>query len=245
MGKCFGRPTATFMILGSSCTRDCGFCAVDSGRPGPVDEDEPRKVAEAALEMGLRYVVITSVTRDDLADGGASQFARTIEAVRASLPSVRVEVLTPDFNGDADALRTVIEAAPDVFNHNIETVPRLYPAVRPQADYLRSLRVIGAAKGLSPSIYAKSGFMLGLGETTDEVIQMLRDLRAAGCDFLTIGQYLQPTRKNLPVVKYILPGVFEDLRVKAMAMGFRFVASAPLVRSSMNADEMYDRAPGP
>lgn len=245
MGKCFSRPTATFLILGPNCTRNCGFCAVTSAPPPPVAEDEPRQVAEAAREMGLRYVVITSVTRDDLPDGGAGQFARTIQAVRSALPKTGIEVLTPDFGGDEAALKTVLDASPDVFNHNVETVPGLYPAVRPSADYGRSLGLLRRAKTLRPSMATKSGFMLGLGETMDEVVRLLGDLRSAGCDLLTIGQYLQPTRNNLPVVKYIPPGVFEDIGALAMTMGFRFVASAPLVRSSMNADEMYDRLSGP
>ena len=238
-GECFAKPTATFLILGSHCTRNCGFCSVISGTPGPVDMHEPEQVAEAASEMKLKYVVITSVTRDDLPDGGAEQFAHTITAVRKRLPEAKVEVLTPDFRGDGDALRTVLAVQPDVFNHNIETVPRLYPVVRPQADYSRSLSMLRHAKEIAPDIYTKSGFMLGLGETEEEVLQVLSDLRNNHCDFLTVGQYLRPTKNNLPVVKYILPGNFEALRRRALTMGFRFVASGPLVRSSMHADEMY------
>lgn len=240
MGTCFSKPTATFMILGSNCTRNCGFCSVHSGRPDPVDENEPENVANAAGEMGLRYVVITSVTRDDLPDGGAGHFARTVAAVRGSLPSAKIEVLTPDFRGDPEALRTVLEARPDVYNHNVETVERLYPVVRPAADYRRSLHILEQAKALAPEIFIKSGFMLGLGETGNEVLGLLKDLRQAGCDFITIGQYLRPTRSNLPVVEYVRPEVFEDLKGTALDMGFKYAASGPLVRSSMNAEEMYE-----
>ncbi|MBI3592581.1 MAG: lipoyl synthase [Nitrospirae bacterium] len=237
-GFCFSKPTATFMILGDHCTRDCAFCSVRSGSPAAVDANEPERVAEAAHELRLRYVVITSVTRDDLPDGGASQFAATISAVRKRLPETKVEVLTPDFNGDADALRTVLDAGPDVFNHNIETVKGLYYKVRPQAGYELSLNVLKGAKKIAPDIKTKSGLMLGLGETLDEVGELFKDLRNAGCNFLTVGQYLRPTKKNLPVVEYIRPEVFEELRKTALEMGFEFVASGPLVRSSMNAEEM-------
>ena len=242
--ECFSRPTATFMIMGACCTRNCGFCSVTSSLPGPLNRNEPENVAGAAAEMRLRYVVITSVTRDDLPDGGAGHFADTIRAVRRRLPSTKVEVLTPDFMGDVEALKTVLEAGPDVFNHNVETVQRLYPQVRPQADYRRSLDVLRRAKGIAPDIYVKSGFMLGLGERSEEVIGLLEELRQSGCDFITIGQYLRPSRNNLPVVEYIRPEVFEELRLKALDMGFRYVASAPLVRSSMNASEMYSAVPG-
>ncbi len=239
-GECFAKPTATFMILGPGCTRNCGFCSIEAFSPSEVDKDEPENVAEAASEMKLKYIVITSVTRDDLPDGGAGQFARTIGAVRKRMPLAKIEVLTPDFLGDIISLRTVLDAGPDVFNHNIETVPRLYPVVRPSAKYERSLSVLRQAKELSTDIFTKSGFMLGLGETYDEVIKILADLRKVDCDFVTIGQYLRPTKKNLPVVKYILPAVFEDLRLKALDMGFKYAASGPLVRSSMNAEEMYE-----
>jgi len=213
---------------------------VTSGAPVGVNAHEPEQVAEAAAEMNLRYVVITSVTRDDLPDGGAGQFAQTIRAVRRRLPEARIEVLTPDFNGDINALKIVLDAQPDVFNHNVETVQRLYPVVRQQADYQQSLSVLRAAKQMSPAIAVKSGFMLGLGETMDEVVQLLKDLRQSSCDFLTIGQYLRPTKKNLPVVTYILPKTFDELKETALAIGFRYVASGPLVRSSMNAEEMYN-----
>jgi lipoic acid synthetase len=227
------------MILGPGCTRNCSFCSVESFGPSEVDVDEPENVADAASEMMLKYVVITSVTRDDLPDGGAGQFARTIGAVRKRVPPAKIEVLTPDFLGDIKSLRIVLEAKPDVFNHNVETAERLYPAVRPSAKYERSLLVLRKAKEISPDIFTKSGFMLGLGEAYDEAITILKDLRKADCDFVTIGQYLRPTKKNLPVVKYILPEVFEDLRLKALDMGFKYAASGPLVRSSMNAEEMY------
>ncbi len=243
-GECFSRPTATFMILGSGCTRNCGFCSVDPSGPEPVDETEPGRVASAAAELGLKYVVVTSVTRDDLADGGAGHFAKTIASIRRRLPSAKIEVLTPDFRGDADALKTVLDALPDVFNHNVETVQRLYPAVRPGADYSRSLGLLRAAAGIAPGISTKSGFMLGLGETTEEISRLLADLRLAGCSCVTIGQYLRPSRKNLPVVEYIAPEVFERLRLEALEMGFASVASGPLVRSSMNAAEIYETAKG-
>lgn len=240
-GDCFSKPTATFLILGNNCTRNCGFCSVTPGNPVAVNADEPEQVAAAAAEMNLRYVVITSVTRDDLPEGGAGQFAKTIRAVRRRLPEARVEVLTPDFKGDLDALKIVLDAGPDVFNHNMETVPRLYPAVRQQADYRRSLSVLNSAKNISPAIAVKSGFMLGLGETMDEVLQLLADLREYSCDLLTVGQYLRPTKKNLPVVKYVLPETFDELKERALSMGFRYVASGPLVRSSMNAEEMFNQ----
>lgn len=202
---------------------------------------EPERVAEAALEMALKYVVITSVTRDDLPDGGASMFASTIRAVKKLLPASRIEVLTPDFQGDPEALETVLEAGPDVFNHNIETVRRLYPRVRPQADYDRSLNVLLNAKKMAPHIRTKSGLMLGFGETAEEVAGLFGNLRGVDCNFLTVGQYLRPSKKNHPVVEYIRPEVFDMLKLKALDLGFAFVASGPLVRSSMNAEEMYDR----
>jgi lipoic acid synthetase len=242
--ECFSRPTATFMILGSRCTRNCGFCSVESAPPGPPDRGEPLRVALAARRMGLRYVVITSVTRDDLPDGGAGHFAETVKAVREHLPGARVEVLTPDFQGDREALGRVLASGPDVFNHNVETVPRLYPVVRPQADYRRSMGLLRDAREASPGLSTKSGLMLGLGEDHGEVLDVLRDLRDAGCELITIGQYLRPSRGNLPVVEYIAPEAFEALRKEAMGMGFRHVASSPLVRSSMNADEMYSAEAG-
>jgi len=239
LGECFSRPTATFMILGARCTRNCGFCSVDHGMPVPVDPEEPRNLALTAKEMGLKYVVITSVTRDDLPDGGAGQFARCILALREEMPGAKVEVLTPDFKGEREALKTVLEARPDVFNHNVETVPRLYPVVRPQADYARSLGVLKSAKEIAPGIPAKSGFMLGLGEEHEEVLSLMEDLRSSGCRMVTIGQYLRPAKANLPVREYIRPEIFEELKAAALRMGFKSVASGPLVRSSMNAEEYY------
>ena len=244
IGACFSRPAATFMIMGPVCTRGCGFCSVDhaSGllKPGPLQKDEPARLAMTARSMGLRYVVITSVTRDDLEDGGAGHFADCITALKKEIPGIRVEVLTPDFGGSREALETVLAAGPDVFNHNVETVPRLYPRVRPEADYERSLRVLGWASGARErEIPVKSGFMLGLGERPEEVMGLMEDLRAHGCRMLTIGQYLRPSKKSLPVFEYVSPEKFDELKVTATAMGFRSVASGPLVRSSMNAEEYY------
>jgi lipoic acid synthetase len=240
IGSCFSKPTATFMILGSRCTRNCGFCSIESSSsPLPCDDEEPGRVALAAHDMGLKYIVITSVTRDDLPDGGASQFAKTVSAVKGMLPGVRVEVLTPDFKGDRAAVTMVLSSEPDVFNHNVETVPSLYPVVRPQADYERSLLVLRYAKLTAPSRQTKSGLMVGLGETIDEVVSVVQDIRSTGCDFLTIGQYLRSSRTNLPVVQYIRPETFDRYREIALAMGFKGVASSPLVRSSMNAEEMF------
>lgn len=237
--ECFNKPTATFLILGSTCTRNCSFCSIVSGKPLALDPGEPRKVAEAASDLGLRYVVITSVTRDDLDDGGAGVFASTVRHVQEAIPGVRVEVLVPDFKGNADDIRTVLDAGPDVFNHNLETVSSLYGEVRPQAQYLRSLRVLEEVKDYSPDVRTKSGLMLGLGESMPEVQVALRDLRSVGCDFLTLGQYMRPGRDNIPVRQYIKPEIFDKLKDTALGMGFVHVASAPLVRSSMNAEDMY------
>jgi lipoic acid synthetase len=236
---CFAKPTATFMILGSVCTRNCAFCAVTSGTPVDVDATVTEQIVDAVREMCLRYVVITSVTRDDLHDGGASHFADVIRALKIGLPKVGVEVLTPDFKGDREALKIVVDAGPDLFNHNMETVRRLYQTIRPQADYGRSLEVLRAAKEINPGIRTKSGFMLGLGETSGEVEGLLGDLISVGCDALTIGQYLRPSKKNHPVVEYIIPRAFDELKDKAVQLGFTSVASGPLVRSSMNAEETY------
>jgi lipoic acid synthetase len=229
------------MILGSNCTRNCGFCSVKTSHPESVDEKEAENVAIASEEMGLKYIVVTSVTRDDLPYGGAGHFARTVDAIRKRMPYTRIEVLTPDFSGNINALRTVLSARPDVYNHNVETVERLYPVVRPGADYRRSLSMLRHASEFAPEVYTKSGFMLGLGERDIEVIRLLEDLRSTECDFVTIGQYLRPSRNNLPVVEYIKPDIFEDLRIKALEMGFKYVASGPLVRSSMNAEEIYEQ----
>jgi len=238
-GVCFSHGTATFLILGDRCTRNCSFCAVESSEPLPPDLHEPGKVANAAHELRLKFVVITSVSRDDLPDGGAGQFAQTIKAVRNKINAIKIEVLTPDFKGDTEALTTVLDAGPDVFNHNVETVPRLYSTVRPMADYGMSINIIKTAKQLYPDMKTKSGIMLGLGERGPEVLRVMDDLRSADCDLLTIGQYLRPRRVNTPVVDYIRPEVFEEYRVKGIEMGFRAVASSPLTRSSMEASAMF------
>ena len=244
--ECFHRGAATFLILGERCTRGCGFCSVPKGDPVKhdmrLDPAEPANVARMAAEMKLRHVVITSVNRDDLPDGGSHHFAATVRAVRRALPQARVEVLTPDFCGDHGAVARVLDAGPHVFNHNVETVPRLYRRVRPQADYRQSLDVLAFARCYSESVLTKSGFMLGLGETEDEVRALLRDLRAAGADVATIGQYLQPTRRNLPVAAFIEPEQFEAYREYGLALGFRMVFSGPLVRSSYMADAVNDEA---
>ncbi len=240
LGECFAKGTATFLILGRVCTRDCGFCAVEHGTPGSLNEAEPERVARAARNMGLHYVVITSVTRDDLRDGGASSFAKTIRATRKINPKIKVEVLVPDFKGDQDSLKIVLMERPEILNHNIETILRLYPRVRPLADYERSLSLLRTSKNDYPHIATKSGFMLGLGETREEVLELLRDLREAGCDFLTIGQYLQPRPDRLPVVRFIPPEEFEEYKRVGGKMGFKAVASGPFVRSSFDAAQMYE-----
>ncbi|MBV8731430.1 MAG: lipoyl synthase [Acidobacteriia bacterium] len=238
--ECFHRGAATFMILGDRCTRSCGFCAVPKGRAA-LDSQEPENVARMAGALNLRYVVITSVNRDDLPDGGSRHFARTVRAVREALPHAQVEVLTPDFRGDLEAVGRVLETGAHVFNHNVETVPRLYRRVRPQANYDQSLRVLAFASACQKPL-TKSGFMVGLGETESEVEALLRDLRAAGVDIATIGQYLQPTRRNLPVAAYIEPQQFERYRELGLALGFRAVFSGPLVRSSYMADLVHAEA---
>jgi lipoic acid synthetase len=235
--ECYARRTATFMILGNVCTRPCGFCAVARGKPEELADDEPQRLAEAAYRLGLRHVVITSVTRDDLPDGGADHFRRCIEAVRART-GVAVEVLTPDFLGDVRAIDRVLEARPDVYNHNMETVPRLYKKVRGRADYQRSLDLLAHVKHRAPRTLTKSGLMLGLGETAEELLDVLADLRAVRCDTLTLGQYLAPTLKHVPVVRYVPPAEFDDLARLARSLGFAHVASGPFVRSSYHADEM-------
>lgn len=235
--ECFSRGTATFMILGDVCTRSCGFCNVTTGRPyAPPSADEPRNVAETARRMGLRHVVVTSVTRDDLRDGGAQQFAETITALREALPHCVVEVLTPDFRGNVDSIRTVAAAKPDYFNHNVETVPRLYDFVRPGSRFERSVGVIEEVKRFDTTIATKSGLMLGLGERRDEVVDVLARLRDAQCEIVTIGQYLQPKREKLDVVEYVHPSVFDEYRAIGEEMGFRAVFSGPFVRSSYMAD---------
>jgi lipoyl synthase len=235
--ECFTRGTATFMILGDVCTRSCGFCNVTTGRPyTPPSPEEPRAVAETARAMGLRHVVVTSVTRDDLPDGGAAHFAATIQELREIVPGVAVEVLTPDFRGNAEAVRTVAEARPDYFNHNVETVPRLYDYVRPGSRFERSLGVLREVKRVDPTIATKSGLMLGLGERRDEVVDVLQKLRASGCEIVTIGQYLQPKREKLDVVEYVSPHVFDEYREIGEKLGFAAVFSGPFVRSSYMAD---------
>jgi len=234
IGECWGAGTATFMILGDICTRSCGFCAVKTGRPLGLDLDEPERLARAIKSLGLRHAVITSVNRDELADGGAGIFAACIGAVRRELPGCRVEVLIPDFQGNWDALQTVLDASPDILNHNTETVPRLYHRVRPQAKYARSLELLQRAK--AQGAFTKSGIMVGIGETDAEILDVLRDLRAVDCDVLTIGQYLQPTRDHLPVERFVEPASFVRYREIALEMGFRYCESGPLVRSSYHAE---------
>jgi lipoyl synthase len=238
-GECFSAGTATFMIMGDVCTRDCGFCAVASGPVGPLEETEPERVAEAAATMGLRHVVVTSVTRDDLPDGGAGHFVATVLAVRGAVPEATIEVLVPDFGGAARDVDTVVGVAPDVFNHNVETVRRLYGEVRPQAVYERSLGVL--ARAADAGLAAKSGFMVGLGEDAAEVTELLGDLREAGCTMVTVGQYLRPAERNVPVRRYWEPDEFESISDEARAMGFEAVAAGPLVRSSYFAHEMLDK----
>jgi len=239
--ECYSRRTATFMILGNQCTRPCGFCSVPRGDPEPLEDDEPQRVAEAALRLGLKHVVITSVTRDDLPDGGADHFHRCILAVRQRTGAV-VEVLTPDFLGDTAAIDCVLDARPEVFNHNMETVPRLYRKVRGRADYQRSLDLLSRVKQRAPHILTKSGLMLGLGESIGELLDALADLRAARCDLLTLGQYLAPTLKHIPVARYVPPAEFDALGKLARTLGFQQVASGPFVRSSYHAAEMMDDA---
>lgn len=239
LGDCFSKGMATFLILGRVCTRNCGFCAVERGTPLPLNLSEPETVARAVRELKLQYVVLTSVTRDDLQDGGASHYAEAIRAIRALNPGVKIEVLIPDLKGDRTALETVLKEQPNVLNHNVETVPRLYPQVRPQADYRRSLKLLKQAKETEPSLLTKSGFMLGLGETREEVLNLLADLREVKCDFLTIGQYLRPRSDRLPVARYVSPEEFEDYRRIAQELGFKGVTSGPFVRSSFHASEMF------
>ena len=239
LGECFSKGTATLLILGRICTRNCGFCAVEHGVSAPPDEGEPEKVAQAVKKMGLHYVVITSVTRDDLPDGGAVHFAKTIQAIRALGREIKIEVLIPDFKGDFSSLLTVLNEGPDVLNHNIETIPRLYQGVRPQADYRRSLHLLKRAKRRDGRSLTKSGFMLGLGETEEEILSLLRDLSDVRCDFLTIGQYLQPRPDRLPVVRYIPPEEFEGYKKIGEEMGFKSVASGPFIRSSFHAAQMF------
>ncbi len=238
LGECWGRGTATFLILGDTCTRNCRFCGVKSGEPSPVSPREAEELADAVSIMTLKHAVITSVTRDDLPDGGAEQFARAIRAVHQRVPGCSVEVLVPDFEGRMDAIRTVIDAEPDIFAHNMETVPRLYPRARPEADYEQSLNVIRTVNNLSSTIKTKSGIMVGLGESREEIVAVMGSLRESGCDILTVGQYLSPTRAHLPVAKYYTPEEFHQLKHLGLKMGFEWVESGPLVRSSYHADAM-------
>lgn len=247
--ECFHRSAATFMILGNVCTRGCTFCSVPKGAPAKkeftLDPDEPANVARMAAEMGLRYVVITSVNRDDLEDGGSTHFAETVQRVRRALPEARVEVLTPDFCGNLDAVRRVLDAGPHVFNHNLETVPRLYRKVRPQADYQQSLDVLRFAKQYAPAVLTKSGAMVGLGERSEEIQALLRDMLAHDVEVATLGQYLQPTRRNLPVAEYVPPAQFDAYRDYGLSIGFRMVFSGPFVRSSYMADLVSEEASRP
>ncbi len=241
-GECYGRGTATFLLLGPNCTRGCTFCAVDKHPPAPVDPAEPARVARAVERLGLSFCVLTMVTRDDLPDGGASHVAATVEAVRSRCPQVEVEVLASDLGGDRQALAVVLASGPVVFNHNLETVPRLYPRVRPQADYARSLEVLRAARELAPRVVTKSGLMLGLGEEPAEVQAVLADLRQAGCVSLTMGQYLAPSSRHIPVARHVTPEEFDELGRQARDLGFKAVASAPLVRSSYRAQDAWQEA---
>ncbi len=240
IGECWAHKHATFMILGEICTRACAFCNVATGKPLPPDPEEPERVAFAVKEMGLKHAVITSVDRDDLADGGAGQFAAVIAAIRAASPETSIEVLTPDFRGKDGALEAVLQAGPDVFNHNLETVPGLYPTIRPGARYYHSLRLLERAKELNPQVFTKSGIMVGLGETREQIMQVMDDMRCAGVEFITIGQYLQPTRKHAPVKKFYTPEEFDDLARAARAKGFLMVAASPLTRSSHNAGADFE-----
>ena len=242
IAECFAQRTATFLILGDTCTRNCRFCAIHHGQPGPLDRDEPEHVAEAVQRLGLKFAVITSVTRDDLPDGGAQVYADCMAAIRRCVPDCGIEVLIPDFRGSEEALRTVMQAHPDVLNHNVETVPRLYPEVRPQADYARSLRVLRRAKEMAPRSLTKSGIMLGLGEEKEEIIAVMDDLRGVGCELFTIGQYLRPSSEHLPIRRHWSPAEFEELAAIGRRMGFTHIESGPLVRSSYHARLQSDAA---
>ena len=239
-GECFSRGTATFLILGKLCSRSCGFCGITHGAPQPLDKDEPRRVVEAVKRMGVSHAVITSVTRDDLPDGGAGHFAEVIRLLKQELPVVTVEVLVPDFCGNDRSLSTVLDAGPDVFNHNIETVERLYPVVRPQANYKRSLEILAKAARHEVQLNVKSGLMVGLGETSGEVFSTLADMRKAGCSFVTIGQYLRPSKQQMPVTEFVTPEQFDEYKQQALSIGFTEVNSGPFVRSSYRAEEMVN-----
>lgn len=245
IGECWNHRTATFMMLGNACTRRCGFCAVPKGRPEAIDFDEPRRVAEAVASLGLKHAVVTSVNRDDDILGGARAFVLVIEEIRRQAPECKVEVLIPDFQGNREAIRMVVEAQPEVLNHNTESVPRLYRTVRSGARYERSLGLLGFAKQLNPRMVTKSGLMVGLGEEMHELLAVFRDLASAGTDVLTIGQYLRPSKDQLPVARYYTPGEFAAMRQQALLMGFRHVESGPLVRSSYHAHEQVPQMPRP
>ena len=242
IGDCWGRRTATFMILGDTCTRACSYCNVKTGWPGTLDVGEPFRLAKTVADMKLRYTVVTSVDRDDLPDGGAGMFALSIREIRRLSPACKVEVLIPDFSGDYGALRTVLEAGPEVLNHNIETVRRIFPKVRPKGDYDLSLELLRRCKEIDSSVPSKSGMMVGLGETKEEVIETMRDLRSVGCELLTVGQYLRPTKNHHPLIRFYSPAEFDEFRDAGMAMGFRHVAAGPLVRSSYHADVQHEAA---
>lgn len=241
IGECWSKGHATVMILGDVCTRACAFCNVATGQPRPVDPFEPLNTALSVAKLGLSHVVVTSVDRDDLDDGGADQFVRVIASLREHAPTTTIEVLTPDFRNKEGSIEAVVRAKPDVYNHNVETVPRLYPTIRPGARYYHSLRLLERVKQTDPSIFTKSGVMVGLGETKAEVVQVMDDMRSAGVDFLTIGQYLQPTPQHAPIDRYVTPEEFESLRVAAVAKGFLLVAATPLTRSSYHAGEDFER----
>ena len=241
IGECWNNRTATFLILGDICTRNCGFCAVTTGRPTGLDLEEPERLARAVQRIGLKHIVITSVTRDDLPDGGAAIYAETILRLRAYSPDCGIEVLIPDFRGTWEALRVVMEARPDILNHNIETVPRLYRRVRPKAVYRQSLELLRRARDLAPNVVTKSGLMVGLGETRDELSQTFHDLRTSRVEVLTVGQYLRPTMQHLPIERYVTPEEFAEIKQEALALGYRHVESGPLVRSSYHAHEQVDK----
>jgi lipoic acid synthetase len=240
IGECFGQGTATFLILGDVCTRECNFCAVAKGVPSALEEGEPEKIAQAVEQIGLRHVVITSVTRDDLPDGGASHYGKTIKAIRTQDPSCTIEVLIPDFKGSENALEIVLNEMPHILNHNLETVPRLYPNVKPGADYERSLSLLEEAKEVDPELTTKSGLILGMGEEHDEIIDVMKDLRDVGCDILTIGQYLCPGKGFLPIKRFYHPDEFKHLKYEGEKMGFKHVESGPLVRSSYHAAKQFN-----
>ena len=244
LGECYKKHTATFMVMGSACTRNCRFCNVSCAKPQPLDPDEPRHLAEVAKKLALRHVVVTQVTRDDLPDGGAAHMAAVVRAVHETCPGTTVEVLISDLKGSEDALRVVLDAKPEVLNHNVEMVSRLYHDVRPQARYERSLKVLSDSKKFAPNILTKTGFMLGLGETDDEVYALMDDIRATGCDILTISQYLQPSPQHWALQRYVMPEEFARFKDIAMEKGFKFVASSPLVRSSYRAAEAFEAAEG-